>query len=372
MKTVTAAVLLTFVLLGQNALGQINAQTTISSMYDDNVNNNALQLKSNVTTLDFNGGYGWDSERSMATMFYDGTFTYYESLLERTNQFHSLNADYTMLYGNEDQHSLTISGLIGTSLNRVAYAILDHSQYSTSVKYKYFVTDWIINKGGYTFHALKFSTLSDFSYTEHSLFAHAAFAVAPTTTVIFQADLGSKYYSTTPSRASSSMQKGVPASLMPSVTQFIGTVKLGQRISDEIGVSISERYQWNLQKQTRYLSSEYGYISDDELFDDHYGYEGLHSVATVTTLLSESSTLKLSGGRQNKLYSSLSAFDMNGNTVADQRIDTRTYLNIGFQQNFENLGISLKGSVEFIQNFSNDAFYNYNNNALALELGIPF
>jgi hypothetical protein len=372
MKTLTLAALMTFVILGQNMYGQFNAHTTISSMYDDNVNNNALQLKSNVSILNFNGGYSWDSDNSMANVFYDGSFTYYESLLERTNHFHSINADYTKLYGDDNQNALNMGGLVGTSLNRDAYTIFDHSQYSAFINYKYFVADWMINKGGYTFRTIKFATLSDFSYTEHSLFAHAAFSVTPTTTFIMQTDIGSKFYSSTPAMANSSMRKGVISSLMPSVTQLIGMVKIGQRITEEIGLNLTERYQWNLQKQTRYLSSEYGFISDDELFDDHYGYEGLHSSATLTALLSESMTLKLSGGIQNKLYSSLSAFDLSGNIVADQRMDTRTYINIGLQRNFEDLGISLKGSVDIIQNTSNDSFYDYKNNAFTLELGIPF
>ncbi len=372
MKTISSIVIITLVILSQNVFGQFNAQTTISSMYDDNVNNNALQLKSNVTTMNLNGGYSWEGEHFLANMNYDGTFSYYEALLERTNHFHSINGEFTQLSGSDDQNAYTLGGMIGTSVNRDAYVIFDHSQYSAFINYKYFVTDWMINKGGYTMRRISFSSLGDFSYTEHALFAHAAFAVTPATTAIVQTDLGTKFYSTTPASANSSMRRGVMSSLLPSVTQLTGTIKIGQRITDDIGISITGRYQWNIQKQTRYLSSEYGFISDDELFDDHYGYEGLHTSATITSIISESMTLKLSGGIQNKVYSSLSAYDLSGNFVADQRTDARTYVNIGLQRNFDDLGISLKGAVDFIQNSSNDSFYSYKNNAFTLELGVPF
>jgi len=372
MKTINLFTGIVLVLLTQHAVGQVEAQTTMSTMYDDNVNNNALQLTSTVTTLNFEGGYAWEGESSLAHLSYDGTFTYFESLLERTNHFHALNADYAHYYGEENQNVFTLSGIVGTNINRDTYTLFDHSVYSAGMNYKYFVTDWMIHKGGYSVRNLSFSSLNDFSYTEHSIFLHAAFAATSTTTAIVQTDLGSKFYSATPSMASSSMRRGVLSSLMPSVTQFIGTIKIGQRLSDEIGLSVTGRYQWNLQKQTRYLSSEYGFISDDELFDDHYGYEGLHTSMTITSLLSESMTLKLSGGIQNKLYSSLAAFDMAGNYVADQRIDTRSYINVGLQKNFEELGFSLKGAVDFIQNSSNDAFYEYKNNAVTIEIGIPF
>ncbi|MFA5832188.1 MAG: hypothetical protein WDA22_01815 [Bacteroidota bacterium] len=372
MKTIKLITGIIIVLFAQHAVGQVEAQTTISSMYDDNVNNNALQLQSNVTTMNFTGGYVLEGESSLTQLSYDGTFTYFESLLERTNHFHSLNADFSQYYGDDNENAFNISGLIGTSVNRDAYTIFDHNVYSGNMNYKYFVADWMIHKAGYSLRNITFFSLDDFSYTEHSIFLHAAFAATSTTTAIIQTDLGSKFYSSTPSMASSSMRKGVLSSLMPSVTQFIGTIKIGQRLSDEIGLSVTGRYQWNLQKQTRYLSSEYGFISDDELFDDHYGYEGLHTSATVTSLLSESMTLKLSGGIQNKLYSSLAAYDMAGNYVADQRIDMRSYINIGLSKNFDELGFSLKGAIDIIQNSSNDAFYEYNNNAVTLEVGIPF
>jgi hypothetical protein len=276
------------------------------------------------------------------------------------------------LYGEEDQNVLTAGGLVGTSINRDDYEIFDHSQLSGFINYKYFANNWLINKFGYSFKAISFSSLDAFSYTEHAIFAHAAFAVTPTTTAIIQSDLGTKFYSSTPSGSSSSMRKGVMSSLLPSVTQLTGMAKLGQRITDELGVSITERYQWNIQRQTRYLSSDYGFISDDELFDDHYGYEGFHTNIVITALLSESITLKLSGGLQDKLYSSLSAYDWAGNVVADQRVDARSYGNILLQKEFIDLGFVLKTSLDVIRNISNDAYYDYSNNAISLEISVPF
>jgi hypothetical protein len=371
-KSIPALIIISLLVFGQTLSAQFNIRPTISSMADDNVNNNALQLKSNVTTLNLNSGYSWDNESSFTSLYYDGTFTYFESFLQRTNHFHSINAEFIQLYGEEDQNVLTTGGLLGTSINRDDYVIFDHSQLSGFINYKYFANEWLINKFGYSFKAISFSSLEDFSYTEHVIFAHAAFAVTPTTTAIVQSDLGTKFYSSTSSGSSSSMRKGVMSSLLPSVTQLTGMAKLGQRITDELGVSITEKYQWNIQKQTRYLSSEYGFISDDELFDDHYGYEGFHTNVVMTALLSESVTLKLSGGIQDKLYSSLSAYDWDGNVVADQRVDTRWYGNILLQKEFIDLGFILKTSLDVIRNSSNDAYYDYSNNAITLEISVPF
>lgn len=356
----------------QLASAQVNVESSISTMYDDNVNNNAEQQKSAVTSFNLNGGYTLEGNASELNLLYDGSFRYYESLLERTNQFHSINLDYSTLFGSDEEHSLSFGGNAGTSLNRDTYTVFDHSVYSLFMNAKFMVNDWMITKGGYTVRSMSFSALGDFSYTEHAIFLHGAFALSPTTTAIIQTDLGSKFYSSTPSSSGNSMRKGLLSSLMPSVTQMSGIVKIGQRLTDQIGLSVTERYQWNIQKQTRYLSSAYGFISDDELFDDHYGFEGLHSNLTLTSLLSESVTLKISGGIQNKIYSTLAAYDLAGTYVADQRIDTRSYVNIGFLKNFEEQGFSVKAAVDFIQNSSNDAFYSYRNNAVTVEIGIPF
>ncbi len=371
-KSIPVVVIISLFVFGQSLSAQFNMRSTISTMADDNVNNNALQLKSNVTTVNLNSGYSWDKENNYTSLYYDGSFTYYDSFLQRTNHFHSVNVEFNHAYGDEGQNTLSVGGLVGTSINRDDFVLFDHSQLSGYFNYKYFVNDWLINKFGYSIKAISFSSLTDFSFTEHAIFAHAAFAATSTTTAILQADLGTKFYSSTPSGSSSSMRKGVMSSLIPSVTQLIGMVKIGQRITDEVGVSITERYQWNIQKQTRYLSSDYGFISDDELFDDHYGYEGFHTNAAITSLLSESITLKLSGGIQNKLYSSLSAYDWDGNVIADQRIDTRMYGNILLQKEFIDLGFSLKTSLDVIRNTSNDAYYDYSNNAITIEFSLPF
>ena len=158
---------------------------------------------------------------------------------------------------------------------------------------------------------------------------------------------------------------------MPSVTQLTGTARIGQSIFEGTGLNLTSRYQWNIQKQTRYLSSRYGVISDDELFDDHYGFEGLHTSIMLTQVVSESMLLRITGGLQNRLYSSLAAYNLEGNQVASQRVDERSYVSVFFQKSFE-IGFTLKAAYDLIWNASNDAYYDYNNNAITVEITLPF
>jgi hypothetical protein len=372
MKVLRTGALLLGLLTGQNGFAQFSLAPSVSTMYDDNVNNNYQQIRSSISTLSLSTGYTWQSEVSISKIYYDGSYDYFQALPERTNHNHSVNAAYSHAFGDDGEKLLNLGGAYGINLNRGTYVFFDHSAVSAFANYKYFINERIINKIGYSFRTLAFSTLKDLSYSEHTIFIHGAFAVTQTTTAILQADLGAKYYSSAATAANSTTGQGKSSSIAPDVTQLIGTLKVGQSLAERTGVSLTMRYQFNLQKESRYLSAEYGFISDDEIFDDHYGYEGLHTSIMLTQLLSETMLVKVTGGIQNKMYSSLSAFDLGGNLLADERKDARQYLNLLLEKRFPSLGISLKGAVDIIRNKSNDSYYDYRNNAYTIELGIPF
>lgn len=357
----------------QKSAGQWNAQTSLHMMYDDNINNNYLRTQDKITLVNANVGYEWDHDESNVQMFYDGAFNYYQTVFARTNQTHAINGEYRKYLGESGDDILQCSASYGIGDFRDEYTFYNHRVFTASLLYKQFLSERIINKLGYTFRTYSFTQVSGFSYAEHAVFVHAAFALPTNTTLITQIDLGTKIYTEDLAGSSSSSGRRRLSSFIPSVTQMIGTVRAGQRLNDETGLSATLRYQWNLQKQFRYLMSEDGYmISDDELFDDHYGYEGLHSTLTLTHLLTETVTLKATGGIMQKLYSSLPAFSLSGAVIADQRSDTRSYINLLFQKDFDDLGFMVKAAIDLIDNASNDPFYNYSNTAVTVEIAVPW
>lgn len=353
------------------ALAQFGVEASVTGMYDDNINNNYLQISDKVSTLSLNTGYGLDFGSWYTRAFYDGILNYFQNVTERTNQFHSGNLTLAHSSGEDDENILNIGLSYGQGFYRGDYSFYDHSLWSVSVTYKHFLTDRIINKLGYSFRSVSFAELGDFSYSEHAVSGNFSFALPTSTTLIFQADLGSKFYSTAaPTEGTGGMRRST-VSILPGVTQLTGMIRVGQSIVEGTGISLTTKYQWNIQKQTRYLSSSYGVISDDELFDDHYGYEGLHTSLMLTQVLSESMLLRMTGGLQNRLYSSLGAYDLVGNQVAIQRVDQRSYVGLFFQKDFD-FGLTLKTAYDLIWNASNDAFYEYRNNALTVEVTVPF
>lgn len=355
----------------QIMMAQLVLETNMRVMVDDNINNNALQTGDNITSLNAFSGYRWEGEDWTGKVFYDGELNLYRSISARSNQFHSGTAQVVLETGNDGLNIVQVSAGMGWGLFRDEYIFYDHRLFSYDMEYKYFLTDWIINKIGYSFRSTTFTNATGFSAVEHIVYGHAAVALETGTTVIFQSDLGMKYY--TEELTTTTRNSGWLKSVNPDVTQVIGTLRIGQRLSDEAGLSGTIRYQWNLQKQSRYLIDNDGYLlSDDEIFDDHYGYEGLHSSLMYTHLLSETAKLRFTAGIVNKVYSLLPALDRDGSILADQRIDQRAYANLLVLQSFVELGFDVSASIDLIANTSNDAYYQYTNKAFTLELSVPF
>jgi hypothetical protein len=370
-KVLGAAWFVVTTIVTSNAYAQVGFETRISTMYDDNILNNYQRISDKVSTLTLDAGYGFAGTRWDARVFYDGALNYYQTFTDRTNQFHSVQASFVHYSGEDEENILNVGFSYGQGFYRGSYAFYDHGQMSATVQYKQFISDFVINNLGYAFRSIRFSGMTDFSYSEHALSGSFSFALPTQTTVIVQTDLGAKFYSTPNATSVTGGMRMGGISLAPSVIQCTPLVRIGQSIIEGTGLSLTTKYQWNIQKQTRYLSSSYGAISDDELFDDHYGHEGLQTSLMLTQLLPESMLLRVTGGVQNRLYPSLAAYDLDGNVLSSQRNDRRTALSILLQKDFE-MGFTLKAAVDFIRNFSNDPYYDYRNTAVALELRLPF
>ncbi|MHB1048508.1 MAG: hypothetical protein ACYC09_00365 [Bacteroidota bacterium] len=355
----------------QSVEAQFSAESQVLMMVDDNINNNSLQIQDNITTLRAAAGYDWDGEAWTGKIFYEGSLNYYRTVLSRTNQYHSGGALYSLYTGEDGDDILQLTSSFGTGIFRDDYVFYDHHAFSLAVDYKYFLSEWIINTFGYSYRSTSFVNAAGFSSSEHTVYGHAAFALPTNSTVILRAEVGTKYY--TEEIATTAKQGGWINTINPDVTQLTSIARIGQRITDETGISATFRYQWNLQKQSRYLIDADGYLlSDDEIFDDRYGYEGLHSSLMVTQLLSESMKIRITGGIANKLYSLLPAYSLDGIVLADQRNDQRSYVSILLEKEFTDLGFGVNTSLDVISNSSNDPFYHYNNTAVTVEFSVPF
>ena len=357
---------------------QFSLSADFTAMYDDNINNNALQLEDRIGQLSLTAGYDWPGEHPSAQLFYSGSFSYFSRVLDRTFHDHTLGATYSRRLGGSDGPAvLSLGGTYMTRVNREYYSFYDHHQISLHGNLQFSFSEAWTGRAGYAFRSLTLSELPDLDYFEHYGFGQISTTLATRTTIIAEGDIGYKVYKTgnfDTVSVSSGPGAGntVVTSSIPTVTQAVGLIRIGQAITDATGLSITALYQLNLQKESRYLSSVYGLISDDEVFDDRYAYEGPHGTVMLTQLIGENILVRASAGLHIKRYSDRPAFDLAGKEVSAQRNDTRRYATLLVQGYLETLDIMVSAQYDYIVNSSNDEFYDYTNNALTLTASLPF
>ncbi len=374
MKRIIPLALLSSFLIIKAAWAQFSFGAQVMTMYDDNVNNNCLGISDKVALLSLQVARDWESVTRNTQLFYTGAYSYFDQVRERTFLYHSMGLAHSRLFGVEKQTQLNAGLTYNLRRNRESYSFYDHQQVSAYVNFKHYLAERSLGRFSYSFRYLRFDELSDFNYVEHYGFAQLTQSFTTKTTLILEADLGTKIYTSANLEETASTSRGrghggrVVTTSRPKVTQFAGIARLGQGIVAGTGLSLTAQYQVNLQKDSRYLSSEYGSISDDELFDDHYGYEGPQVNVMLTQLLPAGMVIKISGGTQKRNYSERPAYDLDNNQIAGERADTRKVFSTQLKKIFESLGFSLGLAFDYIRNESNDLFYDYTNNALTVQL----
>ena len=363
-------------LLSAPASGQWSGGVQLGTMLDDNAFNNYLQVKDRLTEVSLQGAHDWETERGNLQLFYSGTLDYFSLLPSRTYQTHSAGGAYSQLFGDDDPTLLNAGGTFTLRDNHDEFSIYDHSQVSLYGNIHCPLSDLLRIRGGYAFRSVIFNELQDLDYLEHAFFIQSSISLLTRTTVILQTDLGFKTY-TTPtaedtqgSGSQRGRRWGETATSTPGVTQLTGTVRIGQGITEETGISLTGKYQLSLVKESRYLTFEDGILTDDEIFDDHYGYEGPLASLMVTQLLPAGLRLRATGSIQERHYSDRPAFDLLGVQIASQRIDTQSILSLSFDKAFPSLGLQASLVYDHIINASNDPFYSYRNHALSLWLTV--
>ena len=361
-------------ILNATASAQWSAGAYIGMLVDDNSFNNYLQVHDRVTELSLQAGYAWETETSNLELSYAGVGNSFAVTPSRTFFAHEAGVTYARLFGEEEATLLTAGGSFSLRDNRDEYTLYDHTQMFLHLNVRHYLSEHFMLKGGYSFRSSSFAELSDLDYGEHVLFLQGATTLPSRTSIILQADLDFKNYATAnPDSGAgtswgSGYGRGNRSESTPGVTQLIGTLKIGQGLAEGTGLSLLGQYQTSLQKESRYLTFLDGTLTDDEVFDDHYGYEGPLASLMITQLCPADIRMRISGTVQQRRYSDRPAFDLAGAVVASQRIDDRTTFSATAEKSFQSLGIRLTLVYDHIINSSNDSFYDYRNNAFALRI----
>jgi hypothetical protein len=362
---------------GIRAFAQVTLGASVESLYDDNVYNNSQSVASPATAFALQGGYVWDGESSSVALSYAGAVNYFSAVTEKTFSTHQTSLLYGAPLDADERTSFNAGAAYMVRVNREMFSIYDHGQLSLHATLEHRFSEECIGRAGYTFRSVRFAELPDFDYLEHYAFAQVTSLLPTNSTLILEADLGSKGYLTPDvSETGQSGHRGrgqsVVASDGPVVTQVIGMARIGHPIVEGTGLSLTFQYQGNIQKESRYVLSSGGVFSDDEFLDDHYGYEGPSGMLMLTQLIPGDARLRLSFSLQGRTYANRPAYDLSGFQIASSRLDTRKALSVLVSKSFEAWGCSLGLSYDYIINASNDSYYTFTNTALSLSVSVAY
>jgi hypothetical protein len=167
---------------------------------------------------------------------------------------------------------------------------------------------------------------------------------------------------------------------MPSVDQFVTSLKIAQAIGEKTSVSFQYLSRLNPRLVTgsaAVVNSE-NLFTEDELFDDPYGYSGHELTLNFIHFLPGYVKFQLGSKYYWKNYHNRQIYDLEGNVdiSGNTRTDERSLIWAELSRNFAvNWGIktvklSLQGG--YLKNISNPDYYHFDNyfGSLGLEFSV--
>lgn len=151
-------------------------------------------------------------------------------------------------------------------------------------------------------------------------------------------------------------------------------LQFGQGITPKLGLNGFALFRKNLNGGNRFVYS-YDYVFyEEELFNDIYSNDGIETGLTFTYLFLPNIVGKFSGIYETRNYTNLPVADEDGNDLNELRADNEFSLGASLEFGLSQFigGLYLSVNYNYIQNNSNDYFYDYTNQIYAISLGFDF
>jgi hypothetical protein len=370
---------------------QFSLSTGLDMSFNDNINSNYQSLSDEVSELFLDGSYDFSSKYRNLELYYEGSLSYFNRNVSRTYHEHSAGLNYSNSFGKNSNSSLSLGASYRISLNRDDYSYLDYSKASAFAKFKTYVSKRVQWQIGYVFDYFNYNEISDLNDVQNYVYTSFTGFLPSRTSLGIETGFGMKNYvnsfsavtNTTGINGMGGMDfmggngSGMGGYRMGSsstgtdrnVMKLDITGKISQSIFDRTGLSFTAGYSKNLKSDERFLISG-NVTGSNNVFDDEYSFEGPFVESSLTQRFPWNVAAVISAGYQNRIYVDRPAYDLNENILSNERTDKVFTASLQITRNFRNFGISLVYS--HINNSTNDAYYNFENNIISLELGAGF
>lgn len=401
------------ILLGELASVSVFAQWTrsisVNTSYDNNAFRNYAALSDVVTQLSGYLAKDIMKENWQSRLYYRGSFNLFAEYDARNYHFHHIGGAFSRVFSKRGNTlNLGLNGRLRS--NGKIYNYYDFTEASAYGNIKLNIGVPSIANFGYRLRGRWYSNLAELNYAEHYFFARYTHFFQSRTTLILEGNYGRKIYrdqitgeAISPEsepgdmngyghhrggmghmggygNIGSSEDSGNISSnnVQPRVGQWLGQVRLAQSMSNSTGLSADFVLRRNPGGEIRYLAGQVsGYISEDELFDDRYGYESEEISATLTQLLPWKFTFKAGIESRWKDYVNRPALDLSGDALPGEkhRKDRQVLAWFGVNKSFIMLGgksVNLGGEFYWFDNRSSDLYYNYQVSLISFGVGMSF
>ena len=368
-------VLLMFPLL---ALAQLSVLVENESGYTGNAFANYTEAGDYYTSLGLQINHDWLQEHSGFRLFAQSELETFKQYRDRSQQQHSIGAAY---YHSDPAAAFRLqAGVIGQQrYHSESYSWYEQQQVSAYVNGRWIMFPSLYLYLGSNLKYTHYPRLSAFSYWQPSGFARLGWFSSGGTTLLVEANLLSKQYLyegsfTAPAEMVEMVTLGQRSSL-----QGVFSLKVARALGKATGASLEVMRRHNFVTSVRYLGNGDGtYYSDEELFDDVFGYHGYSLMPSIKHLLSKSWTLQVGSTWLWKDYDRRLAVQLDGEPYADGRLreDQRTSLWFSLEKKMSVVKnwqpLILTAGYRYMHNRSNDPYYQYRSDFFTLGVSTDF
>ena len=349
--------------LSAKSSAQLYLTADAGGYYDDNIFNNYLNASDFINTFSGELGYDFETERNILEIYYTGFFNRYYEYANKSTSIQKVGVVNTYLFSEFD-NPFNIGLNYTARNNKEDYYIYDFSKVSAYANYMHSFNENNKFQFGLLGNRIDYENFSIFSNYQFKGFLRSINSFESKTSLTAAIELDQKKY----------IESYQSQGLADEILQAKIYLQLGQGITPKLGLSGFIFFRKNLNGGNRYvISFDYTYY-EEELFNDIYSSDGLESGLNFTYLFLPNIIGKFSGVYETRNYTDLPAADEEGNDLNELRKDNKLSLGASLEFGLSKFisGLYFSINYNYIENNSNDYFYDYTNQILAITLGFDF
>lgn len=363
LKYLSSFLILFFLLLSQNALPQFNLYSDYQLIFDDNIYNNFLNTEDLLNNFQLGSAYNIESEFNNLQFYYEGTLGDYRTNKNKSFNAHKIGIVNTHLF-TDDVNPLNIGINYSFRNNKDEYSLYNFRQLSGYANYRYSIKETNFLIIGYIFYKNDYPNFTVFSNYEHKSFLKWISNFETLTSIMISAEFNYKKYSE---------QYNFPgyANDGSYIKLFFN---LGQSLGENTGANLFASVRKNLSEKSRYVINDSLIFYEEEIFNDLYAYNSFEAGFGLTQLIGDELKLSTELKYSPRYFTSLYSADEYGREGNDLRKDFQLNFGVGIEYQLSEIldGLNISAAFNFINNKSNDYYYDYSNKMFSFSVGYGF